>query len=200
MAAVMNVNTSVLQKYWALEATSQQKHELHQAQIIAMAGASRRHNLVVINVASELRQKLRLQPCETYMSDMRVSQQAMENYYYPDISVVCEPPQFENTNPETLLNPLIIIEVLSPTTERFDRGEKFAIYRQFSSIKTYLLISSERVLVEVYQRQEQGWLLREYNQLNQEALIESLNLALPLSALYERLDFSQSNPTTEQSP
>ena len=119
-----------------------------------MSGASRAHNLITGNIFGELRTLLKGSGCETYANEMRVSSPLTSSYFYPDVVVVCEEPRFEDDVFDTLLNPIIFVEVLSPSTEAYDRGEKFAHYRQLASLQEYVLVTQDKVLVEHYRRQE----------------------------------------------
>ena len=130
------------------------RHEYLNSELIAMSGASRAHNLITNNISGELRTLLRGSGCETYANDMRVSTLPTRSYFYPDVVVVCEAPRFEDDVFDTLLNPIILVEVLSPSTEAYDRGEKFAHYRQLVSLQEYVLVSQDQVRVEHYRRQE----------------------------------------------
>ncbi len=122
--------------YLAAERKSALKSEYINGHVYAMAGASRVHNLIALNTASELRAQLRGRPCEAYVNDMRVKVERTGMYTYPDVIALCEEPRFEDENVDTLLNPTVIIEVLSPSTERYDRGEKFAHYRRLESLES----------------------------------------------------------------
>lgn len=148
------------EEYLAFERASEVKHEYLGGEIFAMSGGTSQHNLLVLNLASELRQALRQGPCLVYPSDMRVRAEAGESYFYPDVSVVCEPPRFEDPRRDVLLNPQVVCEVLSDSTESFDRGEKFARYRRLESLSDYVLVSQKQVLVEHFSRRPDGtWLL-----------------------------------------
>ena len=148
------------QEYLALERRATVKSEYHDGTIVAMAGASRAHNLIVGDTNVSLIQQLRGRPCETYTSDMRIWIAAHRVYVYPDIAVVCDEPQFEDAEVDTLLNPALIIEVLSPSTEGYDRGRKFAQYRTLPSLREYLLIAQDEYHVDYYRREADGhWLI-----------------------------------------
>src|SRR5689334_10624198 len=122
------------QEYLALERGSPLKHEYYNGSIFVMAGASREHNLITLNLGGELRAQLRDRPCETYVSDMRVLVARTGLYTYPDIVIVCGERQFEDAEADTLLNPTVLFEVLSPSTEAYDRGKKSAHYRRLESL------------------------------------------------------------------
>lgn len=149
-------------EYLAWERLQPTKHEFFQGEIFAMAGATREHNLLVVNVVSELRSALRKKPCEVYPSDMRTKIPARGLYTYPDAIVVCGKPEFEDEVHDTLLNPRVLVEVLSESSESYDRGKKFEQYRSIDGLAEYVLVAQDRVLVEHFSRQSDGsWLLRE---------------------------------------
>ena len=174
------------------------RHEYINGELIAMSGASRAHNLITGNIFGELRTLLRGSRCETYMGDMRVSTPTTASYFYPDVTVVCDEPRFEDDVFDTLLNPIILVEVLSPSTEAYDRGEKFAHYRQLASLQEYVLVSQDKVLVEHYCRQEkQGtapvtgkdWIFTDFQELKESLPLASIQCELPLQEIYERVTF-----------
>jgi Uma2 family endonuclease len=150
------------QEYLAWDRQQPTKHEFFQGEVFAMGGATREHNLLVVNITAELRNALRKKPCETYASDMRVKVPATGLYAYPDASVACGKPEFEDGTLDTLLNPLVLVEVLSDSSERCDRGKKFEQYRSIPSLTDYVLVSQDHVLVEHFRRGEGGtWVLSE---------------------------------------
>ena len=174
------------------------RHEYINGELIAMSGASRAHNLITGNIFGELRTLLRGSRCETYMGDMRVSTPTTVSYFYPDVTVVCEEPRFEDGVFDTLLNPIILVEVLSPSTEVYDRREKFAHYRQLSSLQEYVLVAQDKVLVEHYRRQEkqenislgqQDWVFTNFQALGKSLPLTSIQCELPLQEIYERVTF-----------
>ena len=174
------------------------RHEYINGELIAMSGASRAHNLIAGNIFGELRAQLRGSGCETYMSDMRVSTPTTTSYFYPDVVVVCEEPRFEDDVFDTLLNPIILVEVLSPSTEVYDRREKFAHYRQLPSLQEYVLVAQDEVLVEHYRREEkQGtppvtgkdWIFIDFQELSENLPLTSIHCELPLREIYERVTF-----------
>jgi Uma2 family endonuclease len=132
------------EEYLAIERDSAEKHEYVAGEVVAMAGASRRHNLIQTDTGTSLNVQLRDRPCEVYPSDMRVKVSTLGIYTYPDITVVCGEPDLEDAEQDTLLNPTVIIEVLSPATERYDRGLKFHRYQLIPSLRDYLLIAQDR--------------------------------------------------------
>lgn len=172
------------EEYLAFERSSAEKHELAGGELFAMAGASREHNLVVANVVRELGNALRARPCDVYPSDMRIFIPATGRYTYPDASVVCGEPRFADDHRDTLLNPKVLVEVLSDATEAYDRGDKFAQYRTIDSLCDYVLLSQKRALVEHYRRQPDGtWVLREARPGARLAL-DSVGCELSVDELY----------------
>jgi Uma2 family endonuclease len=133
-------------EYLALERSSREKHEYCDGEVFAMAGASREHNLIVANVVGELRAALRHRPCEVYPSDMRLKVPAAGTYSYPDASALCGSAEFEDAEVDTLLNPAVIVDVLSESTEDYDRGTKFKNYRSIPSFREYVVVSQTEVL------------------------------------------------------
>jgi Uma2 family endonuclease len=170
--------------YLEQERLSEEKHQLIEGEIFAMSGASMTHNLITGNLVRELGNQLKTRPCLTFPSDLRV--QVGENYVYPDVSVVCDDPEFSDT--DNLLNPKIIIEVLSPSTADYDFGGKFALYRQISSLEEYLLVAQDRPHIVHYTRQDtEHWLLSEWQGLETTITLPSLNVELLLSEIYAKL-------------
>ncbi len=141
-----------VEEYLNLEREASYKSEYLDDEIFAMAGASRRRNLISINTGGSLNAQLAERDCEVYVSDMRVRIEATNLLTYPNVVVVCVEPRFHDEEADTLLNPVLIIEVLSKSTSRFDRGEKFEHYRTINSFVEYLLIAQDRFYVEQYVR------------------------------------------------
>jgi Uma2 family endonuclease len=177
------------EEYLALERQAQCKSEYYAGDIIAMAGASRWHNLIVANVISELRSQLKGRPCTTYPSDMRVKVSPTGLYTYPDVTVVCGEVQFEDNQQDTLLNPTLIVEVLSESTEAYDRGGKFAHYRKLPSLMEYVLIAQTKPHVEHYVRQpDNRWLLAEADSLSDTVHLPSIDCRLALLEVYDKVE------------
>ena len=181
------------QEYLALERHSEVKSEYWQGDMFAMAGASEAHNLIALNVGAELRAQLKGKPCRVYPSDMRVRIPREPSYKYPDVIVVCGKPEFEDEERDTLLNPTVIVEVLSPSTERYDRGAKFREYRTIDSLQEYLLISQDKALIERYERQEQTrfWTLSEAAGLNASLELPSIACRLEFAEVYANVEFPE---------
>jgi Uma2 family endonuclease len=178
------------QEYLEIERRAEYKSEFLHGRIFAMAGASRAHNLITANLTGELRSQLKNQPCETYPSDMRVKVSRTGLYTYPDVVVVCGEPSFEDSETDTLLNPQVIFEVLSPSTEAYDRGEKFDHYRRLESVTDYVLVAQDKCRVEHYARQSGGqWLLSVAGDLRESLAVPSLSCSIPLAEIYARVSF-----------
>ncbi len=165
------------------------RNEYLNGELIAMAGASRAHNLMTINISSALHARLRGSGCETYANEMRVSTPLTTSYFYPDVVVVCEEPRFEDNGFDTLINPIVIVEVLSPTTEGYDRGEKFAHYRQLPSLQEYVLVAQEQIHVEHYRREEKQWIFTDFQRREEILPLMSIQCELPLREIYELVTF-----------
>jgi Uma2 family endonuclease len=144
-----------------------------------------------MNAGFALHAQLRLGPCRTYANDMRVRVSATGLYTYPDVIVVCGERHFLDDRRDTLLNPKLIVEVLSPTTEAYDRGRKFEHYKTIESIAEYLLISSDRVHVDLFRRQPDGdWLLKSAGRVEEVLDLESVGCRLSLADLYEQVELA----------
>ena len=182
-------------EYLAFERTSETKHEFLDGEVFAMSGASRRHNLVSLNIARRLLEQLDGKPCETYINDMRVRVQPTGLYTYPDVVVACDNPEFESSELDTLLTPTVVIEVLSESTKDYDRGGKWKHYRQIKSLRHYLLVSQDAKEVEMYTRNDDGsWRLTDH-QPPEVILIDAIDCHLSWDDLYARVKF---DPPTNQ--
>jgi Uma2 family endonuclease len=176
-------------QYLALERTAEARSEYIDGQIVAMTGASRAHNQLSVNLTVTIAPQLRATPCELYASDMRVKVADTGLYTYPDIVVVCGDPELEDAHQDTLLNPTVIVEILSPSTEAYDRGEKFARYRRLRSLRTYLLVSPDRVRVEQFVRRADEWVLSTCEDADGELTLPALGITLRMRELYDRVSF-----------
>jgi Uma2 family endonuclease len=167
-----------------------QKHEYFDGEIFAMSGASRRHNLISFAISGVLFNALEDRDCEAYISEMRVKIPETGLYTYPDIVVVCEEPELEDQVFDTLLNPTVIIEILSKSTENYDRGKKFEHYRTIKSLQEYLLISQEKMFVEYYQRQRNHrWIFETYSQPEEKIILSSIEVEFYLRDIYKKINF-----------
>lgn len=173
--------------YLALERRSETRSEYLDGEIFAMTGASERHILLAGNLYTAFRTQLRHRGCRSYFSDMRVKVSATGLYTYPDVVVVCEKPQFEDAEVDTLLNPKVIVEILSKSTEDYDRGTKFVHYRTLPSLAEYLLVAQDRVHVEHYRHQSEGWLLTETDRREDVIDLPSVGARLALADIYDEV-------------
>ena len=176
------------EEYLAQERAGDTKHEYHRGTIVAMVGASREHNLIVTDTSRCVSTQLRKRPCELYVADMRLRIAALGKYFYPDVTVVCGEPRFADDYVDNLLNPTVVIEVLSPSTEAHDRGEKFESYRTVESLREYLLIAQDRYHLDHFVRQDDGsWLLNDASGLESVIHLPSIGCELPLAEVYEKV-------------
>lgn len=176
--------------YLKHERAAETKSELVDGYTVAMAGASRAHNLITANLARILGNHLLGGPCELYTNDMRVRVAATGLHAYPDAVLVCDAPQFVDDAFDTLLNPVVLIEVLSPTTAAFDRGRKFQDYRQIPTLQHYLLIEQQQRHIECYTRRPDAtWVLTEASGAAASIAIPALQCALPLADVYRKVEF-----------
>lgn len=177
------------EQYLAIEREAPYKNEYYDGEMFSMAGARKGHDLIAGNVHGELRNSFRSRPCRAHTSDMRV-RTGPRHYVYPDTSAVCGEPQYLDEMGDTLLNPSLIVEVLSPSTEAYDRGRKFELYQSIPSFIEYLLLASDRVHADLYVRQTGGnWLLSSAGELDAVLKLESVGCRLKLADLYEKVEF-----------
>lgn len=176
--------------YLEEERRALEKHELVNGQVFAMSGASYRHNQISHNIGRRLGNLLDGRPCRTLGSDLRIKIDATGSYTYADVLVHCGPPLFDDDHHDTLLNPKVIVEVLSPSTEGYDRGAKFAHYRRIDSLEVYLLVAQDRAHVERYVRLEAGWTLSDVTGLDGAVVLDALGISLPMAEIYEGVDLT----------
>jgi Uma2 family endonuclease len=188
-------------EYFDFEDASVEKHEFYQGRIYpmavqSMAGGTPRHSQVKVNLIGELRERLRGKPCKPYDSDLRISIVRNGLITYPDASVVCGKPEIDKQDRHAYTNPTVIFEVMSPSTEHYDRGSKFRLYKDLPSLREYVLVSQDEPVVEIFRRANgEGWLHSVSAGLKASAVIESIRIKLPLAALYEDITFDPpSNP------
>lgn len=180
-----------IEEYLELEEKSPEKNEYYQGEIFAMAGASFAHNQIVRNALTALDNHLRNTKCQIFPSDLKVHIEANSLFTYPDLSIICGKPEFWNNRTDTILNPSVIIEVLSPRTNDYDHGEKFMLYRNIPSLKEYILISSTEVRLEQYIKQAPNeWKFIEYQSSEEQITIPTINFSTLLQEFYRDVDFS----------
>jgi Uma2 family endonuclease len=181
------------EEYLAIERAAEYKSEYVNGEIFAMAGGTSNHAILQSNVIAELAGRLGDRPCIVYTSEMRVRAPAARSYTYPDASVVCGKREFADDRQDTLLNPVVIVEVLSPSTEGYDRGRKFTAYRTIGSLKNFILVDQDAVLVECYSRRpDNAWDIDSYQQMKEELHINSIGVSIPLSRLYRNVELATS--------
>jgi Uma2 family endonuclease len=173
-------------EYLAFERASDTKHEYIDGHVYAMTGGSPAHSLISSYTGNSLMNQLQGQPCAVYNSDVKIK--ANRDYVYADVSVVCGEPQYKDK--DILLNPIVVIEVLSPSTEQYDRGRKFHQYRQLESLQEYLLIAQNSPHIERYLRQSDGtWLYADAIGLDTSLELPSIGCTLALADVYEKVTF-----------
>lgn len=178
------------EEYLALERQATIKSEYKNGFITAMAGTSPKHNRIALNFASEIRVRFRGRPCEVYIADVRLRVSPTGLYTYPDVMALCGGGQFEEDGLDTLLNPTMIAEVLSRSTEAYDRGEKFDDYRTLASLREYVLVAQDKVLVELFTRQGEEWVHSEIRDLDGTLVLESIGCAIPLREIYAGIELA----------
>jgi Uma2 family endonuclease len=188
-------------EYLAFDRASEIKHEFYRGEIFALSGASCQHNRINFNLSACLHGQLKDRDCDAYANDMRVKVQSTILYTYPDIVVTCNEPRFLDSNVDTLLNPQIVIEVLSDSTERYDRGKKFEHYRTIPSLREYVLVSQDRAHIDRFSLNEQGqWVLDDASGLDAVIELTTISCRLPLAEVYAKVEFPPGEeivPTTK---
>lgn len=179
-------------EYLFLERKATLKSEYLSGEILAMSGASHPHNLITMNIANGLYNQLADRGCQVFASDMRVGINAGDSYFYPDVTVVCEKPRFEDSEFDTLINPIIVVEVLSLSTETYDRGEKFTRYQQLESLQDYILILQDQVRVEHYFREGRMWKSNALTSREDTLSLISVDAELSLQQVYRFVEIDDS--------
>jgi len=180
-------------EYLEFEKKSELKHEYFDGEVFAMVGATLNHNRIARNLTGLLWHRLSGTPCEVFASDMRVKIAAIEKYAYPDIVIVCDQIEMEDAGLDCVLNPLVIIEILSDSTEAYDRGQKFIHYQLIDSFQEYILISQHGcdVVKYVRNRNDANWIYSSYADISQVITIESIDSELRLSDIYHRVELKK---------
>ncbi len=192
MSTVLAENPSYLapEEYLAAEREAATRSEYFNGEVYAMAGASREHVAIVANLTYLFVGQFKGRPCSTFTNDMRLKVSETGLYAYPDVMALCGEPHFEDSAADTLTNPSVIIEVLSESTERYDRGDKFAHYRRLASLRDYVLVSQRRPRLEHYTRRGEDWVLREIDGLDAVLRLPDIGCELPLADIYDKLTFA----------
>jgi Uma2 family endonuclease len=181
-----------IEEYLRIADDSEQKLEYVDGEIVAMAGGTYNHSLIIANFVGELRNRLKGKPCRVLESNLRIGIPGDTRYMYPDIPVICGKPEFDPRDKKQLsvFNPRLVVEVLSPDSERSDRGEKFTRYRELESLQEYVLVSQVRPQVETYFRQSDGtWLFSPYAGIETTVRLRSLEIELPMAEIYAGVEF-----------
>ena len=191
MSSVAAADTYItLEAYLASERKAKVKSEYIHGEIFAMSTANLAHTLITLDIASELNIQLRGSPCKVITNDIRVRTGPKGTYFYPDVVAFCGTPQFEDNVFNTLLNPVLIVEMLSPSTEVYDRGKKFSHYQKLVSLREYILVSQDRVHVDHYRLSETQWVGKAFHTPEDVLLLSSIDCKLSLRDIYIRVTFS----------
>lgn len=175
-----------IEEYLEYENASQEKHEYYRGEIFSMSGAKVAHNIIAVNMLGILKRELKGKACRPFNSDQRIHIPSNTLFTYPDISVVCGEIETKDDDQWNVLNPSLIIEILSPSAKSYDRGDKFMMYRAIATLKEYLLVDSTSLLIEVFRINEGGhWELEEYKSMEDSLAVKILQLTIPLSEIYE---------------
>jgi Uma2 family endonuclease len=181
-----------LDDYFLLEETGEIKHEYYQGAAYAMTSGSIAHNIIVANTISQIHAQLHAKSCTVFAINLRLKVEATGLYTYPDLTVICGPVRSADGRNDTITNPSVLIEVLSPSTEGYDRGRKFQHYRTIGTLRDYLLIAQDGMHIEQYSRQEEyQWLLQEYSPIDNIVHLASIDCSLALTAIYEEVRFTE---------
>ncbi len=178
-------------EYLALERKADIRSEFIEGRMFAMSGATRRHSLIAGNFYREISSQMRDRTCEAHMNDMRVKVSPTGLYTYPDIVAVCGEVVFEDKEIATLINPMVIVEVLSESTEAYDRGEKFAHYRRLETLREYVLVAQDKIRIEHFRREGEEWILSEVSAPGATLHLGSIDCHVGVAAIYEKIDFEQ---------
>ena len=177
--------------YLIWEHEQSDRHEYVAGEVFAMVGVRDRHNVIALNLAALVRPHLKGSPCKTYLSDIKLEVSAADSVFYPDLFVTCETP----SDPLVKRDAALIVEILSPSTEAYDRGRKFGMYRLLPGLKEYLLIGTDEALVEVYRRtDDEAWLLRTYRP-GDTFTLASIDLQIAVDDVFDDIDFSPASDT-----
>jgi Uma2 family endonuclease len=190
MSAIPKPRKLTVSEYFALEERAERKSEFYDGEMFAMAGTSWEHNIITRNVVVTLHAQLQGSPCEVFFSELRVKVERTGLYTYPDALIVCGPPEFAPENRNTLINPKVVIEVLSPSTERYDRTTKFRHYKKLTSVMEYVLVAQDEPLIERYVRQEDAsWGQVDFVGLDASLSLATVQAVVPMAEIYRGVEF-----------
>jgi Uma2 family endonuclease len=190
MASAARIPRYTPQQYLAMERKADFKSEYDSGFITAMAGASTEHNTIAVNLSREISLQFKNRPCRVFVGDLRLCVSPTGLYTYPDLMAVCGDRQYLDAEVDTLLNPTMIIEVLSSTTESYDRGRKFRHYQQLASLKEYVLVAQDEVRVERFTRRGDDWILSVFTSLDDTLRLASIDCEVPLREIYDKVEFA----------
>jgi Uma2 family endonuclease len=195
LAKLRSVHVASPEEYLEFERVSETRHEFLDGDLYAMAGESLSHSRVCTNISGEVREKLKGRSCEPLSPNMKVRTSNASLFAYPDVTIVCGEPLFHDAKKDVLVNPKVIFEVLSPSTEKYDRTTKFQRYRMGNeTLVDYILVSQDKPFVEHFTRQLNGdWRYRSYSSLTESFEIESVECSLSLAEIYDRVEFEPLN-------
>jgi len=183
------------EEYFTWEEQQLEKHELIDGRVYAMTGGTQNHSVIKLNIAALLKVHLRGSKCRVFNSDLKINILNTTNYTYPDLSVTCD--DRDRENPLYITYPCLIVEVLSPSTEAYDRGKKFNKYRRNPNLIDYVLVSSDEMAIDIYHKNDAGdWLILSYR-VGDVVELKSINLSLPIEQFYEEVVFESSIPKDE---
>lgn len=183
------------EEYLEAEQVAAYRSEFVRGHVYAMAGGSFTHNRINVNILKELAVRLDGGDCEPIASDLRVRVSSMASFFYPDAAVLCGPPRFYASRQDTIENPTVVFEILSDSTEKYDRGQKFHAYQTIPDLRHYVLVSQSEPLVEVFSKQSDFWVLRTYRGVDAVADFPAIGIQVPCDQIYKRVQFSSSSPS-----
>jgi Uma2 family endonuclease len=192
MSAAQKRSTVTLEEYFAIEERAERKSEYYNGEMFLMAGASREHNIIARNLSFQLQLRLQGTPCGLFIADQRVRVQKTGLYTYPDMLIVCGTPEYAPENRDTLINPKVVIEILSDSTERYNRTTKFRHYKKLPSVQEYVLVSQDEPLVERFTRQDDGaWGQMDFVGLDVEMVLATVPVSIPMADVFRGVEFPE---------
>ena len=187
------------EEYLEQERKAEYRSEYFNGQLLAKTGSSADHCTIVGNIAVGIGQQFKKRTCEIFANMMRLKVIKTSSYFYPDVVAVCGKPQFEDNEQDVLLNPIVIVEVLSPSTEGYDRGTKFEHYRTIDSLSDYLLVAQDKIHVEHYVRQsDRSWLFSEFKSAEEKIQMASIGGELLVAEIYEKVEFERQSKSPSE--
>ena len=191
-------NRMTPEEYLAREAKAEYRSEYHNGEIFAMTGGSVNHNQIIFNTAKVFDRLLGGNPCRVFMNDVRLQVQKSGLYTYPDVMVVCGKIEFAPKRDDTVLNPIVLVEVWSDSTKAYDQGDKFKMYRQIPSLQEYVMIDQTQAYVEHYRRDGHFWVFETLEQMDATLALPSLGCEIPLMAMYEKVEWQSQQPNSAE--